>query len=251
VRVIHRCAEYVGVEKPADMNIDGGRRGEKTHEPNVAGELGEAFPGATFRHCHQLDFATSGAMLYAASREAAREAARLFEARSTRKQYLALVRGHVDESELRCDLPICQDPDHDFKMMLGDRDEVFRGGKSHKKRRKHSGDATTLLRVLARGTYRAGDKVTKVLLTPTTGRRHQLRLHCVALGHPIVGDATYTDDDQSPRMMLHAFRLHLPFTHRPPLTLEAPDPFLAMPDLVLLVVDEEEDDRRSVVVVAR
>lgn len=55
--------------------------------------------------------------------------------------------------------------------------------------------------------------VSKVVLRPLNGRRHQLRLHCVALGFPIVGDATYGHiqwDTHTPRMMLHAFRLQAP-----------------------------------------
>ena len=99
------------------------------------------------------------------------------------------------------------------------RDEVRR-------RRRHSGSAHTDLEVLARGTYR-GRACTKVLLRPTTGRRHQLRLHCAALGHAIVGDATYGGDAESPRMMLHARDLRVPLAGRSPLAIAAPDPFTA------------------------
>lgn len=50
---------------------------------------------------------------------------------------------------------------------------------------------------------------------PVTGRRHQLRVHMAALGHPIVGDCTYLPaDDDKPRMMLHAWRLQLGFAAR-------------------------------------
>jgi len=228
--VIHRCAEYVGVDKPFDVRIDGGRHDEKAEEPNVAALLREVIEEKV-RHCHQLDYATSGAMLYALTKEAARRAAQLFEARLTKKDYIALVKGHLAQDTLVCRAPICQDPAHDFKMMIGEKHEFF---PNEPKKRKHSGDATTRLDVIARGHYN-NDKVTKVRLTPTSGRRHQLRLHCIHLGHPIVGDATYTNDTASPRMMLHALRLHLPFDHRPPITLETPDPFLrtSLPGLLL------------------
>lgn len=55
----------------------------------------------------------------------------------------------------------------------------------------------------------------QVELHPSSGRRHQLRVHCAAMGHPIVGDATYTDDTTSPRMMLHAWKLGLPLSKVP------------------------------------
>ena len=71
--------------------------------------------------------------------------------------------------------------------------------------------AQTEVVVLERGHLR-GSRATRVLLRPRTGRRHQLRLHCAMLGHPIVGDATYGPaDDGQERMMLHAQSLMLPF----------------------------------------
>ncbi|GCC36123.1 hypothetical protein chiPu_0014615 [Chiloscyllium punctatum] len=71
--------------------------------------------------------------------------------------------------------------------------------------------ALTEMVVLARGFY-SGDPVTKVLLQPLTGRTHQLRVHCLAVGHPIVGDFTYSlKTDSNPyRMMLHAYYLRIP-----------------------------------------
>ena len=54
---------------------------------------------------------------------------------------------------------------------------------------------------------------TRLLLEPVTGRTHQLRVHLMALGHPILGDALYACDDAlraSPRLLLHATHLGLP-----------------------------------------
>jgi len=69
-----------------------------------------------------------------------------------------------------------------------------------------------------------GEPATKVLLRPIQGRRHQLRLHLLHLGFPIIGDATYgptycaetgeTDTNfysEASRMCLHAYHLNLPF----------------------------------------
>lgn len=59
------------------------------------------------------------------------------------------------------------------------------------------------------------------------GRTHQLRVHCSAIGHPIVGDFTYSSgaDDSPYRMMLHAHLLHIPLEPQP-LFVCAGDPFL-------------------------
>ena len=76
--------------------------------------------------------------------------------------------------------------------------------------------------------------VTKVQLKPRTGRRHQLRVHTAFLGHSIVGDHTYENDEQkksnlSPRMCLHAHELGFPLQSHSEqdevLRVTAPDPF--------------------------
>uniref|UniRef100_A0A8C0J7T6 Pseudouridine synthase RsuA/RluA-like domain-containing protein n=1 Tax=Chelonoidis abingdonii TaxID=106734 RepID=A0A8C0J7T6_CHEAB len=86
------------------------------------------------------------------------------------------------------------------------------------------------LSVLEHGSY-SGDPVTKVLLQPLTGRTHQLRVHCSAAGHPIVGDFTYSfkKDSDPYRMMLHAYYLQIP-TRKELIEVSAPDPFLTSLD---------------------
>jgi len=63
--------------------------------------------------------------------------------------------------------------------------------------------------------------------TTPPGRTHQLRVHCSAIGHPIVGDFTYSSgaDDAPYRMMLHAHFLHIPLEPEP-LLVSGEDPFL-------------------------
>ncbi len=98
---------------------------------------------------------------------------------------------------LRVDAPIAEVPG-DFRMRFGDDSNPGRPSR------------TTVV-VLSYHFYR-GRPVTRVLLRPRSGRRHQLRLHCQALGHPIVGDVTYGSEAATgaQRMMLHAHRLHIP-----------------------------------------
>jgi len=78
----------------------------------------------------------------------------------------------------------------------------------------------TRVEVVAQGSY-LGVPVSEVRLTPTTGRRHQLRVHLAWLGHPITGDQTYAAGSPwarasatAPRMMLHARLLELPFNEQ-------------------------------------
>ncbi|CAM9879965.1 unnamed protein product [Hapterophycus canaliculatus] len=91
----------------------------------------------------------------------------------------------------------------DFRMRLDDR----AGGKGK--------PSKTFVQVLEQGSYR-GRAVTKVLFSrPHTGRRHQLRLHALHMGHPILGDTTYGNADHTiPRMCLHAQSLQLQLAPR-------------------------------------
>ncbi|KAJ8598891.1 hypothetical protein CTAYLR_010274 [Chrysophaeum taylorii] len=241
VVILYRCERYVAIDKPPDTRIDGGRHDEKADEPNALALLRRLLPAKTeVRHCHQLDYATSGVMLYALSKKAAAAAAKLFEARRVHKSYVALVAGHVVPADLECSEPICQDPSNEFKMMCGDRDVVW---PDDKKRRKHSGPASTSFFVVARGTYKL-KPVTKMSVEPASGRRHQIRLHALALGHPIVGDATYAPiDPLDDRMMLHARELRIPLDDgEKDIVVRAQDPFC--PDLLPgLELDAEEDLR--------
>ncbi|KAF4316597.1 hypothetical protein BBO99_00008574 [Phytophthora kernoviae] len=90
--------------------------------------------------------------------------------------------------------------------------------------------STTIAFVLGHATCN-GQPVTKVLLRPLNGRRHQLRLHLAHHGFPIAGDVTYgSQEDDAPRMMLHAWRIWLrghPDDQKKygDLYFESPDPF--------------------------
>jgi len=87
----------------------------------------------------------------------------------------------------------------------------------------------TECRILNRG-YLNGRCVTKLLLKPKTGRRHQIRVHMAITGHPIVGDASYEVPHQRAelmcnRMCLHAKSLTIPLLQDEASSFEAPDPF--------------------------
>ena len=124
--------------------------------------------------------------------------------------------------------------------------------------RKHSLDfkpSLTRCVVLWKGTYR-GKQVSKVLLQPRTGRRHQLRLHLALLNNPIVGDLTYVptedlrkarsnvalDVPECHRMCLHAHKLSLPLLGGEKKTFIAPDPFEICND-DLIIAGEHDFER--------
>lgn len=195
------------------------------------------------RLVHRLDYATSGVVLVSVTKVATAIAAAQFEARTVRKVYIALLHGHISESNgvMTWSWPVAGS--EGFKMELG---SDANPGRS----------ATSLCEVIGYGFYQ-GAPVTKVRLIPLSGRRHQLRLHAAAALHPIVGDATYSVNEIEkfqgrpgfipPRMMLHAHRLdiQLPTASAKlfgkksgmrqiePMTFIAEDPFLVLDGLVM------------------
>ena len=167
--------------------------------------------GTLLRFAHRLDYATSGVLCMALNRKACGAAGSLFESRQACKQYLALCYGHIEPDGMKITAPVApykappgqetmcptgSDGAKDFRMCVGDPDNP---GK----------DAQTQVRVIGHGTF-MGKHISKFLLPPKTGRRHQLRVHMAHVGHGIVGDYTYCGDGDAPRMMLHAWSLELP-----------------------------------------
>ena len=142
---------------------------------------------------HRLDMATSGILLFALSKAADRELKRQFREREPKKYYQALVWGHVEHDHGVVELPLICDWENRPRQKI-----CFERGKR----------AVTFYDVL----QRYPNNTTRVKLTPITGRSHQLRLHMLALGHPILGDKFYAHPQAkalSPRLCLHAESLQI------------------------------------------
>lgn len=212
---------YLIVNKPADVRMDGDFN--VTVEKLVRAELGtrsDVPVGVKTRFVHQLDYATSGVLVLALTRETAAFACKQFERRTVKKTYLAIVYGTLPPGCHIYNGDIAEHAVDSFKMTIGTTSNPGR-------------TAETMCTPLSYGTFR-GKPVTKVKLEPHTGRRHQLRVHLTNAGYPIVGDATYAGDSDAgpldpatpPRMMLHAWRLLIELP--PPYGLrlfETDDPF--------------------------
>ncbi len=144
------------------------------------------------RAVHRLDQATSGVLVLARTAESHRALSQAFAERKVAKSYEAVVAGGVAEDSGIIDLPLRPDPTARPRQVVD-----HGAGKP----------AVTHYRVRDRGVAS-----TRLILTPTTGRTHQLRVHCASpegLGAPILGDPLYGDASSAPRLMLHAARLEL------------------------------------------
>lgn len=179
----------VVVNKPSGLLSVPGRGADK--QDCVVRRVQQSFP--TARIVHRLDCATSGLMVLALSADGHRELSRQFHDREIKKAYLALVHGVMKAQQGEVNLPLMTDWPNRPRQIVSEE-----GKPAH-----------TDFQVLERESDR-----TRVLLTPVTGRTHQLRVHMLSLGHPILGDRLYAGDEAlaaSERLMLHAWQLG--FTH--------------------------------------
>jgi tRNA pseudouridine32 synthase/23S rRNA pseudouridine746 synthase len=168
--------------------------------------------GSTHRHAslvHRLDKDTSGVCVMGMHHKAQRHLSRQFEKRRTTKLYVARVAGEVKGTQGTIDLPLTTDPDQRPKQHVD-----HENGRS----------AITHWQVLDRE-----EDATRLLLQPETGRSHQLRVHLLELGHAILGDNLYADDEalaRAERLQLHAFALTLRHpSGGTPMTFYMPVPF--------------------------
>ena len=203
-QILQADHELLFVNKPAGLLSVPGKGPELAD--CLIERLRVAFPEVLL--VHRLDRDTSGVMVFALTPHAQRHLGLQFEKRQTRKHYIALVQGDLQPETGRVDLPLAVDwPNRPRQMVCHDTGRP----------------AQTDWKVLKReGTH------TRARLAPLTGRSHQLRVHMLALGHPILGDPLYAEGAARdyPRLMLHAqsLRLRHPDGGRG-ITVSAPCPF--------------------------
>lgn len=186
LEIIHADADIIIINKPSGLLSVPGKS-----EPDCAqSRLKTLIPNALT--VHRLDMATSGVMVFAANAGAQRHLGLQFEKRMMRKSYVARVWGEVKGEAGTISLPlICDWPNRPMQKVCHDT------GKA----------AVTEWEVLSRK-----DGVTRLALFPQTGRSHQLRVHCLEMGHPIIGDRLYAPEAAflaARRLQLHAEHLSL------------------------------------------
>jgi tRNA pseudouridine32 synthase/23S rRNA pseudouridine746 synthase len=203
--IVYHDDDIVVLNKPSGLLTVPGRL--KEHQDCLHNRVCRVLPSATI--VHRLDMATSGIVLMALNKSAHVDISRQFEQRKTEKRYVARVFGYVKDDQGEVNLPlICDWPNRPKQKVDFD----------------HGKNALTRYRVLSRD-----DESSLVELSPVTGRSHQLRVHMMALGHPILGDRLYAHEralTTSPRLQLHAesLTIHHP-RHQRLMNFQAPCPF--------------------------
>ncbi|GAB3031263.1 RluA family pseudouridine synthase [Bowmanella dokdonensis] len=188
--ILYRDKDVLVLDKPSGLLSVPGKAVE--HKDSLQLRVQRVYPTATV--VHRLDMATSGLMLMALNSHAHRELSRQFEQRQTGKKYLARVWGCPPVPQGEINLPlVCDWPNRPRQMV------DFVRGKAALTRWK---------------TLNSDGRQSLLELSPVTGRSHQLRVHLLSLGHPILGDRLYAPPQA--RMMAKRLQLHaawLQFRH--------------------------------------
>lgn len=194
-RVLHRDARVIALNKPANLAVQGGSKVKRHLDAMLDALRFDAKERPLL--VHRLDKDTSGVLLLARDRHAAKKLAAAFKSRETEKIYWALVVGVPRPRKGRIDLPVAKRPGRGGEKMAVDQE----GGKH----------ALTEYAVI----NTAGRRVAWLALQPFTGRTHQLRVHMVSLGTPILGDGKYGGQKAfipslPERLHLHARSISVP-----------------------------------------
>lgn len=200
IEVLTKAKDYIVIAKPAGIAVHGG---PGVHGATVVDWLLKEFPKAKkvgddpIRPgiVHRLDKPVSGCMAIALTQPMFDHLKSQFTSREVRKEYVALVYGVVKNDSGTVDVPI-------------GRSDAGRFAAHTQRLDPHDREAVTDWEVRERFT-----NATLITLRPSTGRTHQLRVHCKFMGHSIVGDTVYTTRKQPyrlpplGRLFLHAAEL--------------------------------------------
>lgn len=199
--LLHEDTKVLVFNKPSGLAVQGGSGVVRSVDSML--ESWRNRKGEKPRLVHRLDRDTSGVLAVARTRLAAMKLAEAFRLRTTEKIYWALVKGAPGKPSGRISSWLVKEATPD-----GDRVRVGKHGEDGAEH------AITEWRVVEQ----AGQQLTWIEFRPETGRTHQLRVHAVQMGCPIIGDPKYFSADHNwslpggmqNRLHLHARRLVIP-----------------------------------------
>ncbi|MBY5402462.1 RluA family pseudouridine synthase [Rhizobium leguminosarum] len=213
--VLHEDEKVIVLNKPPGLAVQGGS-GVARHIDQML-EAWTSPKGEKPRLVHRLDRDTSGVLVIARTRGAAQKLTAAFRERDTKKTYWALVKGVPRKHEDKISTWLVKEPTID-----GDRMRIAKHGEDG------ADHAVSFYRVLET----AAQNLAWLEMEPYTGRTHQLRVHALHIGHPIIGDPKYFDDDPNwdfpggvqKKLHLHARRIDIPHPSGGRLRVTAPLP---------------------------
>lgn len=205
-QILYKDSDLIVINKPVGLlsvPLDQG------NDSNVLDGLRAHFRTDDIYAVHRIDRGTSGVMVFARGKRSTQKLAHMFREHDFERKYLAVVQGHLKKDQGTWKSFLLETPHLDVKVT---------------KDQKAGRLSITHFKVLRRS-----KALSYLELSLETGRKHQIRVHCQAAGHPIVGDKRYGDEALDPfkRLALHAslIRFVHPHTNKT-MVFEAPPPRL-------------------------
>jgi len=192
LQILYEDEHFLVLDKPSGVLVHPIRPGMRgTLASGVAHYFATIGLRSRVRPVHRLDRDTSGVIVFAKHAWAHARLDALFRAGEVHKRYLAIVAGVPNPREQTVEFPLSRRPGRDGRISV-DADGLF--ARTHLRVREVLGDRAALLEAVLE-----------------TGRTHQIRVHCSALGYPVWGDRLYGGPNEGiARQALHAETLAFP-----------------------------------------
>lgn len=193
---INETDDFLVLNKPSGLPVQGGSKVTR----HIDGLLEHAFgKGKKFYLVHRLDRDTTGALLVAKNRIYAKKFSNYFKDKKISKKYLAIVCGKLEDKKGIIDLPLLKSKVNNEEKVIVDYNKGLK--------------SVTKYKLLG-----SNENFSFLLLSPVTGRTHQLRVHLSKLGFPILGDDKYGgitvlnfNKNQKATLQLHCLELIFPY----------------------------------------
>jgi len=202
LEILYQDAYLVAINKPSGLLVH--KSPIDKHETRFALQEVRDQVGQYVYPVHRLDKPTSGVLLFALSKEVAQVMGEAFRNNKVKKEYIAVVRGYVDEKGLI---------DHPLKQMLDSKAEKERGITKEEQEAKTEYECLNRVELPYAVSRYPVARYSLVRLRPQTGRKHQLRRHMKHIHHHMIGDTKhgrgehnklFREEFDSHRLMLHA-----------------------------------------------
>jgi RluA family pseudouridine synthase len=208
-RVLYRDTSFIVLNKPAGLPVHPGPGGGVCIE--------HFFPLLTFglprppALAHRLDRDTSGCLILGRHRKTLAKLGKLFQQGRIGKTYWAIVEGTPPGESGTIDAPLAKlTPKQGWKMVVDPQ---------------HGQHAVSDWKLLGRGELPGIGPISWIEFSPKTGRTHQIRVHALHLGCPVLGDPVYGPPKPALPLHLHAQKVVIPFkSESPPVEVTAPPP---------------------------
>ncbi|MBN9565791.1 MAG: RluA family pseudouridine synthase [Alphaproteobacteria bacterium] len=204
--ILYENESIIAINKPQGLATQGGS-GVKTSIDDYLKNYNEEH-GLKLKLIHRLDKDTSGLLILAKGAKYADQWMKQFQSKSVEKTYVAILCGYPSKPSGVLKFPL-------LKMTIRGQEKMA----VHEEGQKAETEYEIIDHV--------GKNLSLAILTPRTGRTHQLRVHCAHIGHPILGDGKYGGDieqglGQKFKLHLHAWKISI--LNPKPLTISAPLP---------------------------